>query len=83
MIETNKRYPLIARRQHWEGKVGVRFTINSSLKVEDIKVVSSSGHQILDRAAISAIESASPFPAPPDLNIMPLNIELVIVFQLL
>lgn len=81
-IEANKQYPLIARRQHWEGKVGLRFTVNQNSKVEEIRVISSSGYQLLDKAAINAIENASPFPPPPDTSLLPLHLELTIVFEL-
>lgn len=81
-IEANKQYPLIARRQHWEGKVGLRFTVNKDSKVEEIKLISSSGYQLLDKAAINSVVNASPFPPPPDPSLLPLHLELTIVFEL-
>ncbi len=81
-IEANKDYPLIARRQHWQGKVTLRFLINENLRAEQIKVLFSSGYQVLDTAAVNSVEKASPFPPPPVPHLLPLSVELTVIFQL-
>jgi len=65
-IEENKRYPLLARNKGIEGKVWVKFEILKNGKVKDIKIVKSSHHQILDKAAIESIKKANPFPPFPE-----------------
>jgi len=65
-IEENKRYPLLARNKGIEGKVWVKFEILKDGKVKDIKIVKSSHHQILDKAAIESIKKANPFPPFPE-----------------
>lgn len=65
-IEENKRYPLLARNKGIEGDVWVKFEILKNGKVKNIKVVKSSHHQILDKAAIESIKKANPFPPFPE-----------------
>lgn len=58
-------YPAQARRMGWKGRVTISFIISDSGCVESIKVVESSGHQILDAHAVKTIKSCQPFPRPP------------------
>jgi protein TonB len=57
-------YPAAAAARRWTGKVRVAFIIAADGTVEDARVVRSSGRDILDRAALAAVRSAGPFPAP-------------------
>jgi protein TonB len=58
-------YPATARRMGWEGKVVVAFHLLSDGSVRDVRVVQGSGYAALDRGAIDAVRSASPFPRSP------------------
>lgn len=58
-------YPATARRMGWEGKVVVAFHLLSDGSVRDVRVLQGSGHAALDRGAIDAVRSASPFPRSP------------------
>jgi protein TonB len=58
-------YPATARRMGWEGEVVVAFHLLSDGSVRDVRVVQGSGHPALDRGAIDAVRSASPFPRSP------------------
>ena len=58
-------YPATARRMGWEGKVVVSFHLLSDGSVRDVRVVQGSGHAALDRGAVDAVRSASPFPRSP------------------
>jgi len=58
-------YPPAARRMGWEGKVVVAFLLLSDGSVRDVRVVQGSGHAALDRGAVDAVRSASPFPRSP------------------
>lgn len=61
-IELSKRYPTQAREQHIEGKVGVRFLIQSNGQVDNVQVTRSSGASVLDEAAIQAVHHSAPLP---------------------
>ncbi len=60
------RYPREAQRERLRGEVHVSFTISSSGGVGGIRVVRSSGHPVLDQAAIATVQRAAPFPPTPD-----------------
>jgi len=82
-IENCKRYPKWARKQGFEGTVHLKFTILSTGAVKDIKIIKSSGFNILDKEAISTVKRASPFPPiPKKINCSTLTIEVSLVFQL-
>ena len=49
-------YPAEARRKEWTGVVYLRVSISSSGKVTAVSVSRSSGHSILDNAAVSAMK---------------------------
>lgn len=58
-------YPAAARRMGWEGKVVVAFHLLPDGSVRDVRVVQGSGYVALDRGAIDAVRTASPFPRSP------------------
>lgn len=60
-ISREKHYPYIARRQRREGLVKLNFVMHPNGKVTDIAIVESSRFDILDKAAMQAVESISPF----------------------
>jgi len=82
-IERVRRYPLWAKRQGFEGAVGLRFVILSSGYTRGAEVVRSSGFKILDQEAITTITRASPFPPlPSELGQDLASVEVTIVFKL-
>jgi len=64
-VSREVRYPLMARRQGWVGRVTVEFTVKLSGEVGALRVAESSGYPMLDRQALLAVKAASPFPPPP------------------
>lgn len=65
-IEARKRYPLKAKRMHWQGTVELAFTVNAAGTIRDLRVSLSSGYPALDRAAMDLVASLNglmPFPA--------------------
>jgi len=50
-------YPAIARRRGYEGRVLLSATISIEGNVAGLKVKESSGHPVLDRAAMKAVEA--------------------------
>ena len=65
IIEKNIKYPPMARRMGWQGKVVVSFIVCSNGKVESLQVVESSGHAQLDKNALQTVKQVEPFPHPP------------------
>jgi protein TonB len=49
-------YPLKARRLGYEGIVMLKVLIDDNGRVDDLRVLKSSGHRVLDRAALSAVK---------------------------
>jgi periplasmic protein TonB len=61
-----RKYPSQAVRLKQEGSVKVTFRLKHNGEVEDIRVVGSSGYDILDNDALKLIQkSAEYFPKPP------------------
>jgi protein TonB len=60
-IRERKIYPLAARRRGYEGRVVIRLRLDREGNAADIAVLESSGHRVLDRAALSLVEEALPF----------------------
>lgn len=79
LIQRNIKYPPIARKMGWEGKVIVCFKLTPDGRVEDLHVLESSGYEILDKSAIEAVSrNAHLFPKPPAevLIKLPVNFKL-------
>jgi len=57
-----KHYPSQARLNHWEGKVVLRAVIRSDGHLGDLVVKETSGHRILDDAAMEAVRRICPIP---------------------
>ncbi len=82
-IEDRKRYPLVARKREVEGQVLVQFTINLDGSLKGLKILKKSPHGILNRAALSAVEDAAPFPKPPAKEFTrPIPLQITIVFHM-
>ncbi len=82
-IEEARRYPSWAKRQRIEGVSCLRFTLLSNGEAQDIKIVRSSGFDILDKEAVSTVRRASPFKSIPEkFNCSTITMELAIVFRL-
>lgn len=62
-IEKAKNYPAIARNNGIEGTVLTEFSIGTDGLPVNIKIIKSSGFNVLDSAALQTINKASPFPA--------------------
>jgi len=84
MIERNKQYPYLARKHRIQGQVKVHFMIGINGRIKDVSIEESSGHEVLDDAALRAVKASSPFPKPPaELFTGPIPVEICIVFQLM
>ncbi|MEF3194313.1 MAG: energy transducer TonB [Halothiobacillaceae bacterium] len=65
-IDEHKHYPRMARRLGLEGRVVVAFTVEADGRLARVRVVESSGSEVLDEAALEAVRQAAPFPPFPD-----------------
>ncbi len=75
-IERAKTYPILARKKGIEGTVYISFRVNSEGKPQDIKILNSSGSNILDNATLHIVKKAAPFPYTDS------PIEVPVVFRL-
>jgi protein TonB len=65
----NLNYPEQARREQLYGKLQLSVSIRADGSVESIEVSRSSGHRLLDAAAMRIVKLAGPFsPLPPDIT---------------
>jgi TonB family protein len=64
-IAQAKTYPPLARERKQQGKAFLSFKLDRDGKILELTVENSSGHKILDQAAIKAIKEAAPFPTIP------------------
>lgn len=65
-IEYIWRYPQAAAERGIQGDLLLNFTIQRNGHVSEVRVVSTSGYEILDLEAVRAIKEASPFAPLPD-----------------
>ncbi len=81
-IERHKKYPLMAQEREIQGRVAVSFIISLEGQAQDVKVITPK-HELLDQAAIKAIEDSSPFPRPP-VGIFkgPVPVRVMVIFEL-
>lgn len=57
MVGKNKKYPQIAIRRNWQGRVTVSARISMG-KLIDIVLIDSSGHKVLDEEALEMVRKA-------------------------
>jgi len=82
-IERVKSYPLLARRNQYEGTTSCAFTLLKGGDVKDIWVVEKSGYSILDEAAKKAIREAAPYPPFPScIEGSSVEVKVPLVFKL-
>lgn len=65
IIERNMTYPDRARRLGWAGRCVIAFSVQKNGQTRNIKVLSSSGYNILDDNVVDTIKRVQPFPKPP------------------
>jgi len=75
-------YPVAARLRGWEGRVVLELLITAEGLVGEIKVVESSGHQLLDQAAIKAARQWRYLPAQRDGEAIEARLLQAVRFQL-
>jgi protein TonB len=61
-IRERQEYPSLARLRGVEGKVQVRIVIQKNGELGEASIVRSSGHLVLDEAALKTVRDAFPLP---------------------
>jgi periplasmic protein TonB len=77
-----RHYPAQARLNQWEGRVIVRAVIRADGHIGDLSVKESSGHAVLDEAAMDVIRRISPVPMKYDLGRPELVVNIPISYRL-
>ena len=64
-VARHQRYPRLAQMRQWQGTALLQLQITADGKLADARVLSSSGHEILDRQALDMVREAVPLPPLP------------------
>lgn len=79
LMRKNLTYPYLARRMGWQGELILSFIFTPSGEIRDLKIIKSTGHQILDhKAEETLLKVARYFPRPE----VEVRIKLPISFKL-
>jgi protein TonB len=81
-IEKLKRYPHLARLNHWEGRVVLRVVVSEDGNLVDLAVAKSSGHSVLDQDAMDVLKQASPLSLPRPLGKSQVVVQIPISYRL-
>ena len=81
-IEALKEYPVDARLKHIEGRVVVRIVIQEYGQIVSATIAKSSGHEILDQAALETIRRASPLTLSQPLEKASVTMQIPLSFNL-
>jgi|GEM_PF-1934267 len=65
-LQRYMEYPRHARLKRQEGEVRLRLVLDRSGRLLDVTLAKTSGHEILDEAALSMARRAAPYPPPLD-----------------
>ena len=83
-IARHRSYPLMARRLRQEGTVAVGFVVQADGRLTAIELLESSGHQLLDEAALAAVREVGRFrPIPEELDRLDWSLSVPLNFRLL
>jgi protein TonB len=81
-IEAFKSYPRAARRAGLEGTARIWMQIDRDGALRGQRLESSSGHRILDEAALALVRRAAPFPPPPGATARRIEVVLPVSYRL-
>jgi len=77
-----ERYPELARRHGWEGKVQLGFRVEGSGAIDGIRVTHSSGNRVLDESAMRALQRIRFVPAELWLDGYSAEMQLPVIYRL-
>ena len=82
-VATHQRYPRIALLRQWQGTAVLQLELAADGRLLGVRVLSSSGHDTLDRQALEMVREAVPLPSlPAALAGRPLTVEVPVVFRI-
>jgi len=81
ILETQE-YPLIARKLGLQGTATVKFNLMPDGNSQAMRIRKTSGHGILDEAALQAVQRVLPLKPPPEAGGHPLELDIPIGFTL-
>jgi protein TonB len=81
-IQDVLRYPAAARRRGITGTVHLEIAVEPNGAIGAVSVITSSSHDILDRAAVDAARAIPRVPFPVDVRPRALRVRLPVVFEL-
>lgn len=82
-VAAHQRYPRVAQIRQWQGTTLLQLELAADGQLQSVRVLSSSGHEILDRQAIDMVRAASPLPPlPSSLAGRSLTVDVPVVFKL-
>lgn len=76
------RYPYLARRRGWEGKVVLRVLVTAEGEARTVRLLQSSGYRLLDKSAISAVKKWRFVPASRGGSPVAGSVDLPVSFKL-
>jgi periplasmic protein TonB len=82
LIESQWEYPELALRYGLQGRLSLEFMIGSNGELEQLRLIRSSGSQVLDEEALRAIKASAPYPPiPPWIKPNPLLISATMEYH--
>lgn len=82
-VAAHQRYPKIAQMRQWQGITTLQLEFAADGRLLETRVLSSSGHDVLDRQALDMVRAAQPLPAlPAVLSGRALTVNVPVVFRL-
>ena len=82
-VATQQRYPRIALLRQWQGTAVLQLELAVDGRLLGVRVLSSSGHETLDRQALEMVREAVPLPSlPAALAGRPLTVDVPVVFRI-
>jgi protein TonB len=75
-------YPRRARRKGYEGTVLLEVLVNRNGKVDDLRIIASSGYAILDRSAVKSVKTWSFIPAKKGNDTVDMWVQVPVRFKL-
>lgn len=82
-VATRQRYPRIALMRQWQGTALLQLELAADGRLLGVRVLSSSGHDTLDRQAQDMVREAVPLPSlPAVLAGRPFTVDIPVVFRI-
>lgn len=82
-VATRQRYPRVALLRQWQGTAVLQLELAADGRLLGVRVISSSGHDTLDRQALDMVREAVPLPSLPEaLAGRPLTVDVPVVFRI-